>query len=295
METRYRKYMDFQRDYSRGDRYSFGQYGGNSYKSEKLSFRESADEIHFWGHQMMEHCLFLATEIQPHTKGSSLKQEAESLHDKFKKYMDLTFKNIDEHKIELDDQDFNNLNENNFDFDTITNLVDQLEKLKNDIKHAISLSWIGFTYPAEIEHMLKELKHFKKNLKSRLTPEDIIQFYAEEAAEHTMLAHKLINPEPLNINDIKPIDGITQEASDKTLKEALNYTNLPQANSNNVQQLYKYIKDSATSGEHLEQKIKNQEIKSIINPDLIAHEGRETKRFFAVMKRLNKEFNLGLN
>jgi len=255
------------------------QKGGNKPSAQVL-----ADEIHFWGHQMTEHCEFLQTE----TKDPKFSEDAAKLQSEFKKYMKDVFADINPEKIELDQSDYEKIaggnyavEENHLRLTTLNELLRKLRELKNKVKQSMRKDWIGFTFPAEIDHMLKELDHFEKNIRGDITPEEIAKFYAEEAAEHTMLAHKLLNPYPLY--DADEIDEETKKASDETKQCA---KKIQKIDKENVKNSLDYVNELTKAGAELEEKVNAHRVKHIINSKLIAHEGRESKRGIAVMNKL---------
>lgn len=246
-----------------------------SVESERL-----ADEIHFWGNQMKEHCEFLLAE----TRREDFKVTILRLHDKFDTYMKRIFANIEPEKIMLDESDFK-LIAGDLETNVLFALLDELEQLKLAIKNEMEKEWIGFTYPAEIDHMIKEMNHFRENIKNSLSDEAIAKFYAEESAEHTILAHKLLNPciEPIDIKDRN-----TLAATKETKEAAMEIKNI---NKDNVNESLQYVEKLTKAAGELESKIKNHAVKSIINKKMIAHEEREGKRGIAIMKMITNRRN----
>jgi hypothetical protein len=248
------------------------QAGGSVDDSEVI------DEMHFWGHQMIEHALFLHLGLED----MGLKARALELHKKWQMAMDEAFasKGIEEEKIVLDSSDLAKLA--GTDFSPIIRLLSELKDFKQQVVDRLSKGeWIGWVYQSLAEHTMKELVHMEKKVNKQSYPVlDQIDFYNTINAEHTGVTSHWFDPDPQNDEDM----ARALELFHKGVKMVENHKQAEQ-------QLYlKLSLDYADELGQFEKKTKNRvnshTVKSIIHPTMIAHDVREGDRSVYCLKRL---------
>ena len=157
----------------------------------KISNFDIIDEIHFWGNQLKEHCIFLYIGLED----IQLKTKAWNLYLKWKAFMELQFGDID--KLQSDDSLHKRLSDKILKkiydtslhlrtFQSIFILVDDLRNLKLLILEQLRKKWIGWLNESFITHLLSELEYFQRKLTdvSRIgTNEDDIEAINESKDE----------------------------------------------------------------------------------------------------------------
>lgn len=234
-----------------------------------------ADEIHFWGHQLMEHALFLHLGIVD----DHLKTKGLLLHERWKLFMDYAFPGIEEHKIELDEGDRMSIN---FEIlSEVFELIADTEKYKLEILSRLEAGdWIGWIFPLFVRHLLRELYFFRDKLLGDVTIEQEARFWNLINGEHAGFAAHLLDPNPDNWNLI--------DQSEETYRKLA----LLSQYEGDVEML-QYITLSLTEWKKLDEfstslydSIAANTVKSVIHPKLLRHDIREGKRATLMMERL---------
>jgi len=172
------------------------------------------DIQNFWSLQFAEHAFFIQDGIDV-TKDPSLKQEAINQYTKWQQY------------LTNPTEDFNAL-------------MSELLNLKQKILNIISSGGnIGSIYPAELEHMIMELKFVQKQLNSNVSEQEEIDFWIQENSQHTGAAAHYLDPLEKNLTDknLEMSDLIENTSDDQVMdiieesnKSALNLNKLVKSN-----------------------------------------------------------------
>lgn len=205
------------------------------------------DDINFWSHQIAEHNLFIFLGLVDDGKNNvkELRNLAYSL------YQDWT--------------DFRKQYLENEDSTGIDKLLDAQEKLESDIKSLQDKNiWIGYLYPAFVQHMIDEREYFIKRISDGLTQEEEIEFWNHHDATEIAAESHMLDPTETKLYD-------TMDALRKNF-ESSTYSENAQAYFLTLASQYSDLH------ENLKSLLKDNKLKSVMNMDLIEHAAREGLR-----------------
>lgn len=251
------------------------QFGG-----ERMGMDESIDLLHFWGNQFAEHAFMLSLMIT----NDELKETAKKLQLKWKNYLKKTFEDrgIDKFKIVLDDNDFEQLDLDNFDIQEVKDMIVELHDFKASVKNKVDHGvWIGWVFPSFAKHILDELNHFSREFAgNKLDPDTRMNFWNVHNAEEAGLTAHLLDPDLKNDEDINKADNYYHQVMNMRV------------GTEDDQMIVMSIKFAKQLDEMVTQtaeKVHGHKIKSIIHPALIDHISREEKRCLYVLQQINNQ------
>jgi hypothetical protein len=181
----------------------------------KISNLDIIDEIHFWGNQLKEHCIFLYLGIED----TKLRTQAYDLYLKWYAFMELRFGDIDRSlsndilSQRLSNKQLQNIYVTSSQLSTfkpIFGLIDDLRNLKLVILDKLQKQWIGWLGEAFITHILSELEYFhhkltgtprvgvnKDDIKSIEESNDEASFWVDVNSDHAAALSQLFDPQYL--------------------------------------------------------------------------------------------------
>ena len=149
--------------------------------------------------------------------------------------------------------------------------------------------WIGWIYPALIEHMISEANYFKRKLDgSDFTPEEEINYINHHHGEELGATEKLIDPTEKEDSDLVRSYARKEmiDWSDAD-KQVLEHTDFDPQNKTRILELsIKYGNEVIALSENTKHKLDNNQLKSIILPMLAVHAHREYLRFTERLRQL---------
>jgi len=155
------------------------------------------DEIHFWGRQLTEHCLFLFLGLQD--TDNILKTEAYELNQRWEKFMNETFYDkgikVTPETVFLSESDLDKVG--NISTDKVNKLIDATidfkSKLVEILDHGI---WIGWNFISLVKHMLQESLYFRKKVNGpAFTRDEEIQYANHHHSTEMGVTAQLIDPQ----------------------------------------------------------------------------------------------------
>ena len=289
MSDDYAKYVTYKRKYLElkaqleGQRRP-GQRGGRAQRAGTLG--SPIDETHFWGHQLMEHALFLHLGLEK----NGLKARAKEIHDAWMAYMKKTFldKGIDADKVVLDPQD--EALAGSVDTREVMELIRKMDTFNDEVIALLeSGEWIGWIFPSLAKHMKMESDYFKRKLQGPpLTPEEELIFANEHNSQEMGATAQLIDPAPEN-------DPVIKKARDFAMKTMKNWSDKDKQTLQSMdvtdiatflQLSLKYSRELTTFAKEGGARILKGDLKSIISPVLAKHNEREFDRILATLETL---------
>lgn len=223
----------------------------------KISSKDAKDEIGFWARQMSEHALFLALGLDD----LKLKREGIRLHMTFENYR-RRFSQTPSTKV----------------MNSILPLLDNLKAYKQRVLDTLNQGrWIGYIYPAFVEHTLLELNYFADKLKGKgFKPDQEIAFWNKERSDEAAVAAKLLDPSE-------------EELAKQSREISLKIKTLPKSEEDMMIKLsLKAYDEFDKFGKKIEIGMKAKKLKSIIHPLLLEHVKREGERAVIMLDRLKK-------
>jgi len=273
----YKKYLKYENKINElKQSFNSIQHGGSPAKSIDNNVKYVIDEIHFWGNQICEHTLFMHLGI---VADESLNKRGIELHEQLQKYLDKTFKGIDQYKIVLDDTDFAKLDLTNTQYiDEAYVLFDKVEKYKLDVLAKIkSGKWIGWLFASFIEHILEELQELKlRTIGPAPSIHKQVAYWNEMNGEHAGFASHLLDPELKNDKLVSKASTFEHELlglHDSKLKQFI------ELSINKTKEFDKFSKETQKA-------VHDNKVSSIIHPMLIDHDVREGERSMYCLKIL---------
>ncbi len=253
-----------------------GSQNGGALNSN-VNKKNSIDVLHFWGRQFADHAFMLHLMIVD----KPLKDEAMILHEAWSKYLSDTFEslNIEKDKMVLDDEDFEKINTNNFNFDKAFKLIEELRDYKEKVKQIVDLgNWIGFVYPSFVKHILDELNHSYAEMRGEyISDKEKMAFWDQSNAEEAGLSSHLLDPALENDSDIKKANDFYHRVINKLTEDEKNQ--MISLSINNIVELDKMVKKT-------KEKIESYHLKSVIHPALIQHIDREDQRCMYELEKI---------
>ena len=241
---------------------------------------ELYDNIHFWGHQMMEHSLFLYLGLVD----ANLKQKAKELQKKWEDFMNKNFvsKNVDNHKIFLDKNDLNKID--NININEVKDLLDKTKKYKSDVLNRLnSGEWLGWSFPSFVKHILKEANYFEQKLNNKkLSQREEVKFWNSINGEHMGVTSHLIDPALENDKEFDTADNFYHKFME--LNKHGEEASFVAMSINFTKELDKFAKKTQNL-------IKSKKFKSLIHPVLIEHQIREGERSASILNTIKNEIN----
>lgn len=278
MNQNYLKYLKYKNKYNALKQNNNLTGGANDDQNQISS--DIIDQIHFWGHQSVEHSLFLHLGIED----KALKEQALNLHKKWKEYMDKVFGDIDEHKIVLEINDITKVKVNSIDMNTLLSLINELKTFKEHIIARLEGGeWLGWLWASYVKHILRELNHFNDKINKKYTSvSEEIEFWNKTNSEHAANESHLIEPAPQFKKFVVEADLLSKNPDD-LLKEAdaqsKDFKNLDIGEKHSLLNLsLKYATELDQYHKNTQTKIQGKKYFSIINPTLIDHVVREGER-----------------
>lgn len=199
------------------------------------------EEIQFWTLQSKEHCIFIVWGLAPDQH--ALKDTA------------LTLIRVWETHRETRDKN------------KILTIIQAMRTFLDNVTRKQSKEWIGFLYPAFIQHMKEENDYFERKITSSLSEKDELLFWTLHEQEATSLVGHLTDPSEskFTVDALKLSEHFRQlhhHAKSASLKD---YQFL-------VQQTLQSINASLKAGRSM---LKTGKPKNIVPALLAIHESRE--------------------
>jgi len=249
------------------------QKGGALLNTKNEKDRIVIDDIHFWSHQMEEHAEFMYLGlVEPSLKNRSMefKKIYEDYHNRH-----FMSKGIEEHKLILDDSDFQKLKED-LDINEIVKINEEFKKFKEGIIDRLKKGeWLGWLWQSFIQHLLDELNYFNGKIQLKYDGDEV-QFWNKMNADHVGSGGHLLDPDFKNDELIVKSFNLYHELQkmDKGEKEQLIHMSLNYAKELDV--FHKKTQDAVI----------NHKIDSVIHPLLIEHIVREGERSIYSLTKL---------
>lgn len=271
-----KKYMDAKQNIQKQNRIS--QSGGTAGTPFPLE-----DEIHFWGRQMLEHMLFLFLGLEDYDY--AFKNRSFKIHNDWNNFMKTCFWNRGivpkSDLIVLGESDLKKLDK--IDMSTLEQLLIETEKFQKDLLSVLGTGkWMGWIFPSLVEHMQKETDYFKRKINGPdFTASEEVKFINQHHGEEIGTTAQLIDPAPEN----QPLIEKARSYATKTMKNwSADDLRILQGMDVGEQATIlrlssKYSNELVEFARETGQKIKANQLKSIINPILAAHVEREYMRF----------------
>lgn len=275
------------------------------------------DEIHFWGRQLMEHALFLNLGLELKDGTIDLKQEALDMVSKWKNFLETNFYDhgiqVNKDTVFLPDDSLDKIREINID-ELNKEYLEPMIKFNSKIVDMLNGGkWIGWIYPALASHMLEEALYFQRKISGNGYPvEEEIAFinkhHGEEMGATAQLIDpteqatidlvrsyamkamsKLINKQALSSDEINA-DAELPENWTPEEEEILKGLGNPELNNLLILSI-RYSKELTDFAIKTNQKVKNNELKSVIHPILGKHVYREFARFTETLNKINNKLS----
>ncbi|AQN68509.1 hypothetical protein [Saudi moumouvirus] len=306
--SNYDKYIKYKNKYLN---FKKMQRGGQRYPVE--------DEIYFWSRQLMEHLMIIHLGLAEEQfslktgliRDRDLKKEAGDLQKRWKVFIDDTFgsKGIKPglDQVFLTQQELAKLDD--IDMNTVNRLIDATDKYKSHLLTVLESGlWVGYIYPAMVEHMLQETLYFRRKLNGpAYTPQEEILYINNHHGTEIAATAQMIDPNPLQQRDI----DITRAYANKTMSllklggspiAVESTAPFPRQWNPRDEEILKGLQPSdeatllAISLKYSQEltdyahatgiRIDAGELKSIIHPLLAHHEYREFVRFTNTLEKL---------
>ena len=212
----------------------------------KLTGQQAEDEVRFWMNQDTEHLQFLAE----NTVEPTLQKDAASLWSTYRTSLPTATP------------------------EQVTTLLAQSQALKRRALDASLQGWIGWLFPAVIEHMIIEMDAMTARVTTGLPDRDELCLIAQHSAEVAAVVAHLLDPTELDL----------QAAARKEAREAGDVADACQT------QEYAALRQATLSGtgrlEQLSIDPRLARARSILNPAMVAHERRENMRFAMMLNAI---------
>lgn len=157
-------------------------------RMSSLSELEKIDFLHFWSHQMKEHCLFLHLLISGESN-VSYQDRSYELFIEWSNFIQKIFSYVQDDKVFLNETDFKLIDMKFSDVkDELLIMLMTLKSFKTAILDDLkSGKWLGMIIPSLVEHFLLELNHVIDYLYNP------VAFSTDWSVERLSSAHNNIN------------------------------------------------------------------------------------------------------
>lgn len=257
-----------------------------------------ADEIHFWGRQLMEHSLFLFLGLEK----TDLKKEAHKNYKHWEEFMNQYFwdKGIIASPTTIMITDQSAYSDSMVSVNPTLKLIDQTMNFITGIATILSTSeWIGWIFPSLVDHMIKETIYFRQKLTDDLLPENEIKFINDHHSEEMGATAQLIDP----ALEQQPIIDIARSYVLKCMSKIKSGISLTDAKNNEFPKQWtpdeellltglsftdqatflrlsiKFSRELTEFADDTGKKIETGTLKTVISPVLAHHVHREFARF----------------
>ena len=267
----------------------------------------TADEIHFWGRQLMEHAFFLYLGLV----NPKLKDQSKENYKLWEKFMKKNFwdRGIVAQLTTIMITDQHAYNDNMVDIGETIVLVDKTISFVDHVVQVLNHGeWSGWIFPSLAKHMLKETNYFKAKLTGSISTDDEIKFINDHHSEEMGTTAQLIDPAP----EQQPIIDIARSYVLKCMSKIKSGISLTDAKSHNfpkewtqqdedlLKQMHptdqatllrlsiKFSRELTEFADDTGKKIESGQLKSVISPVLAHHVHREFARFTQRLEMLQQ-------
>lgn len=262
------------------------------------------DEVFFWGTQMKEHALFLYLGLEDDVgkKGTyKLKNKASEIHNDWGEFMKDTYGNLSP-AVTLEGQDLSKFEVNKQRLEKLLNeLIVFKEKVLGELNGG---KWIGWIYPSMVKHMIKEAGYFKRKLNGpAFTDDEEIKFSNQHQGEEMAVTAQLIDPMPEQQSDIELVRAYGNKKMSE-IKSPLPPTvskwtpadeELLKGMISSPTNISKLLEVSKRYGQEITNiakltgdRIKRNDLKTIISTILAEHTYREYARFTLTLDKISQ-------
>lgn len=215
-----------------------------------LTPEQAQDEVNFWLVQEMEHVYFLTVGLED----PQLKGEADQIYAEYRKALE---------------QDPPN-------FAAAAALLPQSQYLKRRALAEANTRWIGWLYPALIDHMIREIDTMLlRTSPEGLTPRQEICVVDQHGAEVAAVVSHLLDPTEIPLQEAARTQARTSGMLAAACETEPDYPALLTTSKSVNAQLDLFASDPRLL-----------KAKSILFPSLAAHEQREGQRYLALLNTL---------
>lgn len=270
-----------------------------------------ADEIHFWAKQLMEHQLFLFLGLED-VNEFNMKRRAFEIHVKWKDFLNNNFYRkgvrVTNETVELSPDDLSKVG--NIDINAVNDLINQTSNFTQQvIKTLAAGNWVGWIYPSLAKHMLEETEYFSSKVNGpAFSPDREIKYILHHHSGELAVTAQWIDPDPSqqaiidlvrsyalknmsrfldgkNLEDhTGPLNGMPHRwtKADEAILNGMN----PGEQASLLFLSIRYSREVVALAQDTGDKVKNNQLESIISPVVADHVLREFRRFTTTLERL---------